>query len=202
MSVDRKNKNPSMRSWMKTLEDAGQLSRVQAEVDWDQEIGAIARVNISQKGPGLLFENIKDYQQTRSTRLMTCGLSNNQQVALMLGLPSDTSSKEMIKHLKEKYKTPVAPQLAETGPVKENILTGDDINLYDFPAPKWHHMDGGQYIDTFAAVVTKDPESDRPNVGIYRGMILGKNKIGKLLLKTQGWGDHGFCGLVVPYVGH
>jgi len=180
----------SLRSWLEDLEQAGQLHRIGCEVDWNEEIGAIARVNIAQQGPGLLFENIKDYQHGRCNRFMTCGISNREQIALLLRLPGDTSSKDIIRHLREIYRKPIEPVMIETGPVKKHILTGDAIDMADYPAPKWHYMDAGRYIDTFAGVVTKEPDTGRRNIGIYRGQVTGKNKIGKLIIKTQGWGQH------------
>lgn len=188
--INTGEEGPSLRSWLETLENAGQLHRISAQVDWDQEISAIARVNISQGGPGLLFENIKDHQDTLCTKFLTCSLSNRRQVNLMLGLPVDTSSKDITAHLRKVYRKPVQPTLVETGPVKENMITGDDIDVRQIPAPLWHHLDGGKYINTFAGVITKEPDSGLPNIGIYRGMILDKNKIGKLVIKTQGWGHH------------
>ncbi len=48
-----------MRQWMARLEQQGELRRIKASVDWDREIGAIARRVLEKKGPALLFENIK-----------------------------------------------------------------------------------------------------------------------------------------------
>ncbi len=50
-----------MREWISLLEKAGELRRVTAEVNWDREIGAVARRVLEKKGPALLFENIKGY---------------------------------------------------------------------------------------------------------------------------------------------
>jgi len=44
-----------------------------------------------------------------------------------------------------------------SGPVKENVFKGEQVNLLEFPVPKWHEKDGGRYIGTFDGVVTKDP---------------------------------------------
>jgi 4-hydroxy-3-polyprenylbenzoate decarboxylase len=181
---------PSLRTWLTRLQAAGQLHRIQSQVDWNQEIGAISRVNVSQAGPGLLFENIKDYQDTFCRKFLTCALSNREQVALLLDLPTDTPSKEITSHLRQVFRQPIEPRLVDTGPVKQNIRRGNDIDLHQIPAPRWHYLDGGRYIDTFAAVVTKDPDTGKPNVGIYRGMLLDRDKIGKLIIKTQGWGQH------------
>ena len=34
----------------------------------------------------------------------------------------------------------------ESGPICENILTGDDVDVMRFPVPKWHERDGGRYL--------------------------------------------------------
>src|SRR5262245_7901117 len=57
-----------LRQWMQVLEKEGELRRITAEVDWDREIGAIARRVLERKGPALLFENIRGYQHGRCTR--------------------------------------------------------------------------------------------------------------------------------------
>ena len=42
---------PDLRSWLATLEAADQLRRITASVDWDEEIGAMTRANLSLGGP-------------------------------------------------------------------------------------------------------------------------------------------------------
>ncbi|MYU21134.1 UbiD family decarboxylase [Streptomyces sp. SID8352] len=181
---------PDLRTWLDVLEAAGQLAHVRSRVDWDEEIGAITRATLALGGPALLFENITDHTQGRCTRFLTGGLGNKHQVRLLLSLPEDTSDQAVVRHLKETFQRPVPPRVVDTGPVKENILRDDAINLWEFPVPKWHHTDGGRYIDTFCGVVTQDRVTQRDNIGIYRGQVLGERKIGKLLIPTQGWGGH------------
>lgn len=180
----------SLRSWIATLEAAGQLKHVSAKVDWDEEIGAIARTNLALGGPALIFDRIKGYKKGRCTRFMTCGLGNTDQVRLLLGLPDSATDRDMVLHLKETYRRPIEPVTVKWGRCKDIVLKGDDINLWDFPSVKWHAADGGRYIDTFCGVVTHDPKTNRANIGLYRGQVLDKRKIGKLLIPTQGWGDH------------
>src|SRR5262249_59910090 len=69
------------------------------------------------------------------------------------------------------------PREVANGPVFENQNFGDDINLLQFPAPKWHEHDGGNYIGTGCVVMTKDPDSGRGNVGFYRGMGQGEKGV-------------------------
>ena len=50
--------------------------------------------------------------------------------------------------------------------------------------------DGGRYLDTFCGVVTEDKVTGRDNIGLYRGMVIDRDKIAKLLAPIQGWGGH------------
>ncbi|MDH3233183.1 MAG: UbiD family decarboxylase [Alphaproteobacteria bacterium] len=181
---------PSLRSWLDQLDAAGELRRITAKVDWDEEIGAIARVNLSLGGPALLFERIKGYEHARCTQFFTCGVGEKRKVALMLGLPPESTEKALVQHLKDTYRDPIEPVTVSGGPVKDVVLTGKEINLWEFPTPRWHASDGGRFIDTFCGVITHDMETDRANIGLYRGQVLSKRKVGKLLIPTQGWGTH------------
>lgn len=163
-----------LREWIETLEKEGELTRVKKEVDWDLELGAIARENMDRGGPALLFENIKDHQNTLGKKLITCSLSSYSRVALMMGLPKDTPYQDLIRIWRERVKKPVQPVIVKTGPCKENIIKGDDVDLFQFPTPHWQKLDGGRYIGTFHGVVTKDPETNWTNVGMYRQMIHDK----------------------------
>jgi len=145
------------------------------KVDWNLELGAIARENMDRGGPALLFENIKDYKDAPCRKVFTCSLSTYSRIALMLGVPKDTPYKELIQIWRERIKKPKKPVIVDTGPCKENILMGDEVDLFIFPTPHWQKLDGGRYIGTFHGVVTKDPETGWINVGTYRNMIHDKS---------------------------
>jgi len=177
-----------LRGWMAQLEAEGDLKRVTAEVDWDDEISQIIRKVYVQRGPALLFENIKGHKNTFCTRLFTNALSKHANVNLMLGLPKDTSPANTIKEIRKRMKKPLEPVRVKTGPVKENIIKGKDVDLFQIPVPKWHPLDNGRYINTFNSTVTRDPDTGLNNAGVYRGTILHKNKIGVLLMPMKDWG--------------
>lgn len=180
----------SLRSWLKQLHDADQLRQVSCEVDSNLELGAITRVNLGLSGPALLFDNIKDYQDTISSQFVTCGLSNRKQLCQLVKLPEETSDREIVAHMKQVYSNPLEPRIVDSAAVKENIIKGDDIDLAQFPAPIWQELDGGRYINTFCGVITKDNFTGRENIGLYRGQVVGKNRIAKVMLPTQGGGGH------------
>ncbi|MBN1177161.1 MAG: UbiD family decarboxylase [Dehalococcoidales bacterium] len=177
-----------LRKWMAQLDAEGDLKRVTAKVDWDDEISQIIRRVYVQRGPALLFENIKGHDNTFSTKLFTNALSKHSNVNLMLGLPKDTSPADTIIEIRKRMKKPLQPVRVKTGPVKENIVKGKDVDLFQIPVPKWHPLDNGRYINTFNATVTRDPDTGQNNCGVYRGTILSKNKIGVLLMPMKDWG--------------
>lgn len=179
-----------LRGWIAKLESVGQLRRITTQVDWNEEMGAIARATFVKKGPALLFENIKDHQATVCRKLLIGGLGTEERVNLCFGFPADTPQKETLKLFRKKLKQVIKSVTIESGPVHENVVMGDKVDLFQIPVPKWHHLDGGKFIQTFGGVVTKDPETGSINVGMYRGMLVGKNKIAMLLLRSQDWGKH------------
>jgi UbiD family decarboxylase len=177
-----------LRQWMEMLEAGGDLKRIKTKVDWDDEISQIIRKTYQMDGPALLFENIKDHESTFCQKLFTNSIGSQRRVNLMVGLPADTAPRDTILEIRRRMKHPLPTIRIETGPVKENILKGKDIDLFQIPVPKWHPLDGGRYINTFCGVVTKDPDSGVNNVGLYRGAVLSKNQIGVLLIPMKDWG--------------
>src|ERR1700719_505429 len=137
-----------MRGWMKALDAAGELQRVDAEGNWDIELGTIARpAQGAGTGPAVLFSNIKDYgANARCRQVFTGGLSSAGRVAMMFGLPPDTHPREFVKLGRTALTGSVPPKVVATGPVKENIVKGDEVDLYELPVPQWNRVDGGRYI--------------------------------------------------------
>ena len=177
-----------MRDWLTLLENEGQLYRMGAEVDWRGELAELQRQVILKQGPAVLYENIKDYRGGRCTKIFCGGTATQARTALMLGLPQNTPRDELIRQFRRRFNNPIAPEVIADGPVKENILRGDDIDLFQFPVPQWHPDDSGRYINTWCGVVTRDPEDGRQNVGVYRAVIATRDKINVLLVPAQNWG--------------
>ena len=182
-----------MRGWIKALQAARELREIKAQVDWNIELGTITRLAQGPgTGPALLFSNIKDYNKANSLcrHVFAGGLSSYRRIAMMLGLSPDTHPRDLVKLARNILTGSIPPKIVGTGPVKENIIKGKDVDLYKFPTPHWNRLDGGRYILTYGASVTKDPETGVMNVGVYRGMIGGKNKIPILMWRAQHIGQH------------
>ena len=75
-------------------------------------------------------------------------------------------------------KMPPKEVAASSAICNQNIVEGDKIDIRMFPAQRMWPLDGGMYLGTGDAVVTKCPETGRINVGTYRMMIKGPREIG------------------------
>lgn len=183
---------PNLRTALAMLQRHGELARVTGEVDWDRELGAVTREVLRRNGPALMFENIRGYTalDARCRRLTTGLLASYRRISLLLGFDEQVSNQTLIRHLLTKNDERLAPTLVADGSVAEHIVMGDEIDLTQLPVPHWHHLDGGRYINTFGAIVTRDPEDQVVNLGVYRGMLVGKRKIAFLMVPSQHWGRH------------
>jgi 4-hydroxy-3-polyprenylbenzoate decarboxylase len=96
-----------LRDWIKRLESENELLRIKAEVDWDVEIGGIARKALDEQGPAILFENIKDYRDGRCTKLFTGGIGTRKRLAMAFGLPTDSHFTDMTQFFRRCFKEQV-----------------------------------------------------------------------------------------------
>ena len=172
-----------MRDFIQLAEQQGQLTRITGEVDWDLELSHIAKLNEEKKGPALLFENVKDY----STPIITSVCTTTERLALIMGMPLESTLMEIMRVWVEKNDTKVPPKMVDSNaaPCKENIMRGDDVDLFKFPVPKFYPLDGGRYFGTAGFVITKDPESGWVNIGTYRLQLLEKNRLGTQFIKGK-----------------
>ncbi len=164
-----------LREFIKQAEELGEFRKVEG-ADWDLEIGAITELGTHvQVPPLLLFDNIKEY--TQGYRIASNVLCSPKRTALCWGLPFNISGTEQVRALRDKLSeqfSPLPPTIVNTGPVKENIHTGDEVDIFEFPIPRWHQLDGGRYLGTGDMVIQKDPDTGWVNLGTYRVQIQDK----------------------------
>ncbi len=99
---------------------------------------------------------------------------------MALDMSLDLKEEEAIERFEARlagYK-PIPPQEVKSAPVTENVVRGNQVDLFKLPAPRWHELDGGRYIGTGCCVIQKDPDSTWVNVGTYRIMLHDRNTTG------------------------
>lgn len=148
--------------------------------DWNEEIGALREVTAERipDPPMLLFDRIKGYPA--GFRVVGLLMSSYKRGALALGLPLHLPRAELNQLAAQKLREikPIPPVEVTTGPVMENVMTGNEVDLWRFPVPRFHAMDGGRYIGTGDSLINRDPETGYINVGTYRMQVHEPNLLG------------------------
>ena len=70
------------------------------------------------------------------------------------------------------------PMPVKDGAIFQNVDEGEQVNLLKFPAPLWHHDDGGRYIGTGSVAIMRERSGDWVNLGTYRVMIHDEKSAG------------------------
>jgi len=184
-----------LREYIDALESEGELVRISKEVDWDLELSAVIRRSYDLGAPAPLFENIKGYPRGYRILGAPVGLSSKPgrtlaRLAISLGFPADATFTEIVEGCTAKRRERLKPVIVDSGPCKENIFLGDQVNLLKLPIPFFHQGDGGRYIGTWHIVVTKDPDTGWVNWGMYRLMVIDERTMGCLLRPDQHIGAH------------
>ena len=168
-----------LREYLVALENKGKLKRVKKEVDKDWEIAAVCRQTFKkiapERRPALLFENIKGHRMP-----LAAGVLGASKAIYAIGLETD-SVEGINRKWDRALEKPIPPRIVATGPCKENILHGDQVNILKLPVPIWTVREDPGPFFTSPYVITKDPETGVRNVGTYRMEVKGPNKTGFLI---------------------
>lgn len=194
-----------LREWIEIMESMGQVKRVSG-AHWDEEIGIITDLYQRQPGtPALLFDEIPGYP--KGYRVLSNSLISHSRVAFTLELDPRAGVMEIVDAWRKTMKDlkPVPPVEVPNGPILENVHLGGEVDLLEFPTPKWHELDGGRYIGTACMVITKDPDSEWVNCGTYRvmvhdgqhaGLMVSPGKHGRII-REKYWARGEACPVVV-----
>ena len=160
------------RSFVQLLEKQGGLVRVEREVDPCYEQAAVMQ-HLDQARQGFLFEKVK------GARYAAVGgvLNTLPRFGMALGHddPEEFGDREFDDLLEAAKAAPIEPVETPTGVSQEVVITGDDVDLSTLPIPKFFELDTGPFI-TSAIGITRHPENGVYNVGVYRTLIIGRNR--------------------------
>lgn len=181
---------PDIQSFMRLLEERGELVRVSVPVDRELEITEIADRLVKSGGPAVLFEQVRGSPFPLVIGLM----GTRERTALALGVPDLDDLAAKVRHLidlkgsgglgglmgnvgKLRDAMHLPPRHVRTGPAQEVVWTGDEVDLGKLPILKCWPLDGGPFV-TLPLVITRDPETGERNMGMYRMQVMGKNVTG------------------------
>jgi 4-hydroxy-3-polyprenylbenzoate decarboxylase len=181
-----------LRDFITQLEKQGELKRITVPVNPCLEMTEICDRVLKQKGPALLFE----YPVGSNIPVLANLFGTPRRVAMGMGAESVTELRgigELLAYLKEPEppkgmrdaleKLPVfkqvlnmAPKIIKSPACQELVRQGDEIDLGDYPIQTCWPEDAGPLI-TWPLVITRGPNKERQNLGIYRQQVIGKNKV-------------------------
>jgi 4-hydroxy-3-polyprenylbenzoate decarboxylase len=196
-----------LRQWIAALDRAGELKRIQTEVDPILEIAEItdrvskmhlrrdgagegARATLPPGGPALLFQKVNGHP---GSQVLINQFGSDARMKLALGVSSfDEIADRMRMFMDVKSpqgfldKLKMLPLLTEAGKFFPRIVsTGpckevikrDNFSLLDFPVLQCWPKDAGRFI-TLPCVTTRSPISGRRNLGMYRMQIYDERTTG------------------------
>ncbi|MBD2328628.1 UbiD family decarboxylase [Alkalinema sp. FACHB-956] len=194
-----------LRGFIKQLEDRGQLRRITAPVDPDLEIAEIAQRMLQCGGPALLFENVKGADHPVVVNLM----GTVQRIVWAMNMESVTELEDLGKKLAILYQPRPPKKLQQAidlgkvlfdvlkakpdrdlfPPCQQVVLKGEEVDLTKLPLLKVYPGDAGKVV-TLGLMITKDPETKIPNVGVYRLQLQSKNTMTVQWLSVRGATRH------------
>lgn len=185
-------KHSDLREFIDFLEQRGELKRISTEIDPHLEMTEICDRTLRAGGPALLFENPKGFDipvlgnlfGTPERVAMGMGQENIsalREVGELLAFLKEPDPPKGMKDLWEKRHQfkPILnmpAKLVKKAPCQQVVIEGDDVDLGKLPIQTCWPEDAGPLV-TWPLVITRGPEKERQNLGIYRQQVIGKNKL-------------------------
>src|SRR5215207_9588850 len=170
-----------LRDWLEQVEKMGELRKVNG-AHWDREMGALTQMLTEGgkgKAPAIVFDEVPGYP--KGYRTLYGQFSTIKRVALTLGLPLEYEHKaDIVKayhHVMTDMKL-LKPRMVKTGPIFENVLEGDQVDVLKLPVPIHHQRDPHRYVGTADMCITNDPDAEWYNFGAYRCEVYDGKTIG------------------------
>lgn len=163
------------RDYLDNLERQGMLLRVTKEVSPRFEMAAGVYKTGQTDGPALLFENVKGYPGWK----VAGGLFVTQR---LLALALQTDENKLLERYLEFGRQRIEPVLVSSGPVKEVIIKGADIDLAKLPFLTYCEEDELPYHHA-GVQIARHPATGIQNASVHRMSILSKDKMGLYLVR-------------------
>lgn len=163
---------PDLRGWLGLLQQRGELRRLPAEIDSDQEVAAVLEELDGRSA--VIFDSVRG----AGFPLVGNTVATREDFSVLLGC----SPQDVVRRLGAAISSPVACEEVDLAqaPVAAVHETGPDL-LHDLPLPVQHEFDAGRYL-TSALLTVKDARSGLTNLSINRLQVTGPRELRALLL--------------------
>jgi 4-hydroxy-3-polyprenylbenzoate decarboxylase len=185
-------KYKDLREFISELEKRGELKRVSLPIDPYLEVTEICDRTLKAAGPAILFENPSHGEMPLlgnlfgTPRRVAMGMGEDRVEALReIGeLLAFLKEPEPPKDIKQAWQSlpifkkvlDMAPKIIKSAPCQEITWEQDEIDLSRLPVQTCWPEDAAPLI-TWGLTVTRGPQRERQNMGIYRQQVIAKNKV-------------------------
>jgi UbiD family decarboxylase len=167
-----------LRQWLDEAHKLGEVREV-GGLSYQADIGMVAEMSAhADDAPCIVFEDVPG--TLPGSRLLVNFFAGKRK-NMTLGFAAELSKLELSESFRTNHagmQKRIPPRYVDSGPVMQNVMTGDSIDVTKFPAPQWHPQDGGRYIGTGCYNIMRDPDNGWINCGTYRVMIHDEKSLG------------------------
>jgi len=177
-----------LRDFLEDLEARGLLTKINDELSPILEIPTLLMYFMKRELGAVMIERVKGYPRWRVVGNIFGGW---RYIKLLFGEKPEEIGIKLIESLSSPYSEGILsrisrfkdivelgkylPRVVKYSPLRENIFEGVDVDLDSIPIFKTWPKDAGRFI-TYPLVITRDPEFNIYNIGVYRMQVLSKNE--------------------------
>ncbi|HTQ75815.1 MAG TPA: UbiD family decarboxylase [Burkholderiales bacterium] len=177
---------PDLHEHLKALDRAGLLVTVERPINKDTEMHPLVRWQFrggieEPDRKAFLFNRVVDSKKRKYDIAVVVGaLAASREIyRIGMGCPLDKISETWTRAVAK----PIAPRIVENAPCHEIVIEGDELDrpgrgLDALPipisTPGWDIAP----FTTLSQYITKDPDSGVQNMGIYRGQVKARRRLG------------------------
>ena len=185
-------------SFINELEKQGELIRVSEPVNPELEVTEIAIRAVKERTPAIIFENVIGSK----IPLVINSMASMKRLEIAIGRPPEELGEEILSFIQDINPPKLSSfwrnkktiwRLLKIRPKKvRGSIVQQEQNKYDLsqmPILKCWPEDGGKFI-TLPLVISKDPEDNTMNMGMYRMQVYDSLTTGMHMQIQKGGGFH------------
>ena len=191
-----------LREFIQALQARGDLKLINGASP-ELEIGGVSQIAAeSPQSPALLFDSIGGFAVGQ--RVLTNVIASKARERLVFGISEELSDKDALHLLKEKlaHYQPIAPVKTSDAPIRQNSLTGDQLDLGKLPWLRWYEGER-EPCHYDAVIATRRPDSAKLQI-----LSANLSPVGRDTLTLRGaaigaanWSDGKACPVAIV-LGH
>ncbi|MGC8538938.1 MAG: UbiD family decarboxylase [Candidatus Micrarchaeia archaeon] len=158
---------PDLREALSILDEKKEIVHINRKIELDDIGKVLMKAYHDPRQPTIMISNPGGTNMPFVANLFT----SREKAAIYF----NTTTDKLFEKLSYGLAKPIKPEIVSNPECQEEVITSN-IDLDKLPIPKYSPDDGGRYI-TAGITISKDPDTGTYDMGHYRYMLLGGNKL-------------------------